>query len=327
MAVNTLAKIRTDINGAASQDYLRKVLGAKAPQFTTSLLSIVGGSPQLQECTTSSLMNTAMKAASLDLPLDQNLGFAYAIAYDNSKKRKNEKGEWVTDDKVMEAQFQIGYKGFIQLAIRSGQFKTINVRDVKEGEITGEDFMSGTLRFKSLPAAERINAATIGYVAYFELNNGFYKMLYMTNEELLAHAAAFSASYKNDLEGRKRYGTRHKDKSLWATNIDAMAKKTVLKLLLSKYAPMSIQMQEAIKSDQAVINSDGSQRYVDNEQRSIEDANAEEVAADANTEELPDDDEASDAEPQRETDNAKPQSAQPTTQPAAQAEMPDVFNV
>ncbi len=311
MAVNTLAKIRTDINGAASQDYLRKVLGAKAPQFTTSLLSIVGGNPQLQECTTSSLMNTAMKAASLDLPLDQNLGFAYAIAYDNSKKRKNEKGEWVTDDKVMEAQFQIGYKGFIQLAIRSGQFKTINVRDVKEGEVTGEDFMSGTLRFKSLPAAERINAATIGYVAYFELNNGFYKMLYMTNEELLAHAAAFSASYKNDIEGRKKYGTRHKDKSLWATNIDAMAKKTVLKLLLSKYAPMSIQMQDAIKSDQAVINADGSQRYVDNsEQRSIEDANAEEVAANANTEELPDE----------ETAPEKPKAEKP-----AEAQMPDVF--
>lgn len=308
MAVNTLAKFRDDINGAASQQYLAKVFKDRAPQFTTSLLSLVGGNPLLQECTTPSLMNTAMKAASLDLPLDPNLGFAYAIPYDNSKKQKNEKGEWVVIDKIMEAQFQIGYKGFIQLAIRSGQFKTINVRDVKEGEIVGEDYVSGMLHFKSLPAAERVNANTVGYLAFFELNNGFIKMLYLTVEELQQHAEMFSASFKADVEGKKKYGARYKFKSIWANNFDAMAKKTTLKLLISRYAPMSIQMQDAIRYDQTVIGDDDAPRYIDNEQPSVEEAIAEEVEQNANAEELPADEPAKPAEPQ-------------------QAEMPSVFNL
>ena len=108
MAVNTLAKIRTDINGAASQDYIKKVLGNRSQEFTTSLLSLVGSNPSLQECTTTSLMNTAMKATTLNLPLDSNLGFAYAIAYDNSKKEKRDE-RWVVVDVVKECQLQIGY--------------------------------------------------------------------------------------------------------------------------------------------------------------------------------------------------------------------------
>lgn len=291
MAVNTLAKIRTDINGAASQDYIKKVLGDRAQEFTTSLLSLVGGNTNLQECTTSSLMTTAMKAASLGLPLDPNLGLAHAVPYDNSKKEKRD-GRWVVIDVIKEAQFQIGAKGFIQLALRSGQFEYLNVRDVREGEIVGEDFLSGMLQFKSLPFAERHKANVIGYVAYFKLLNGFQKMLFMTSEELLEHADQFSVSYRAD----KQYKTQ---KSPWNTNFKAMAEKTVIKLLLSKYAPMSIEMKDAIKADQAVFDEAGRPHYVDLNQADNAEAVDVEVVEQGNKTPLPpeDGDGASDPQP------------------------------
>lgn len=265
--VNTLKQIRTDITNPNSQNYLKQVLGRNAQEFTTSLLSIVSGNPSLQECTTQSLMSTAMKAATLNLTLDPNLGFAYPIAYDNSKKEKVE-GKWVVKDVIKECQLQIGWKGFVQLAIRSKQFEVINVRDVREGEITGEDFISGCLTFKSLVPAERVKAKVVGYVAFFKLTSGFSKMLYMTCEELMEHAKNFSKSYQNDLQ----YKTQ---KSIWSTNFDAMAKKTVLKILLSKYAPMSIQLIDAIKYDQSVVKDDGSPSYVDNQSDHAEEVEAE----------------------------------------------------
>lgn len=277
--VNTLKKFREDINSTASQNYIAKVLGNRAQEFTTSLLSLVSGNPSLQECTTQSLMTTAMKAAALNLPLDPNLSLAFPVPYDNSKKEKRD-GRWVTIEVIKEAQFQISAKGFIQLSIRSGQFKYLNVRDVREGEIIGEDFLTGMLQFKALPTEKRLDARVIGYVSYFQLLNGFQKMLFMTNEELLKHAAEHSSSYKADLQ----YKTK---KSLWITNFKAMAEKTVVKLLLSKYAPMSVQMQDAIKYDQAVIDSDGSARYTDNSQDKVEEVEVE-VMDNANAEEMPD---------------------------------------
>ena len=165
---------------------------------------------------------------------------------------------------VQLAQFQLGAKGYIQLALRSGQFKKLNVRDVREGEIVGEDFASGDLQFKKLET-DREKAKVVGVVAMFELTNGFVKQLYMTVEELEAHGKTYSQTYK------KGYG-------LWADNKKAMFEKTCLKQLLSKYAPLSVEMQDAIKSDSAVIKEDGV-RYIDNEEEEIDFSKAQEVAS------------------------------------------------
>ncbi len=159
------------------------------------------------------------------------------------------------------ANLLVNDKGMIQLAMRSGQMKSINVRDVREGEVIGEDFVSGELQFKKLPDAERESAPVVGYVAYFKLLNGFEKMLYMTVEEATNHGKKYSQTFKST-------NSYIRDSSKWATDFDAMAKKTVLKLLLSRYAPLSVEMQEAIKSDQAVL-SEGEPRYVDNEPQSV----------------------------------------------------------
>lgn len=223
------------------QKNIEGVLGDRKNQFITSVASLVNANPKLQEVDRKSLFSACLVAASLDLPINQNLGFAYIIPYKN------------------EAQFQMGYKGFVQLAMRSGQFKTINVSDVREGEYQGIDRLSGELRIDWIEEG-RDALPVIGYVAFMKLINGFEKSLYMTVDQLNIHGKRYSQSM------RKGYG-------LWKDDFDAMAKKTVLKLLLSKFAPMSTEMASAVEMDQSSV-SDGRIRYVDN---MIE--NPEEVAA------------------------------------------------
>ncbi len=210
---------------------IKELLRDRAPQFIISLLSAVNSNSTLATCSSKSIMNAAMTAASMDLPINQNLGFAYIIPY---------KGE---------AQFQMGYKGFIQLAQRSGQFKTINVSDVRKDEIVKMDRLSGEITFKW--EDDRLKLPVIGYVGYMELVNGFKKSLYMTIEELKAHGLRFSQTMK------KGFG-------LWTSDFDAMASKTVIKLLLAKYAPLTTDMQNAQLADQSIIKDDGKFEYVDN---------------------------------------------------------------
>lgn len=225
-----------------TQEYLAQVLGEKKASFVNNITALVANNKNLQECEPISLMYAGIKATALDLPLDANLGFAYVIPFKNNKEQKTE------------AQFQLGYKGFTQLAIRSGQFKTINVTDVREGELIEWDMLTGEIRFQALPNREDLKV--IGYAAYFRLTNGFEKTLYSTVESIERHAGKYSQTYssKNDYVRKS---------SKWSTDFDAMAKKTVIKLLLSKYAPLSVEMQQAITSDQAVITDSGN-RYVDN---------------------------------------------------------------
>ena len=204
-----------------TQGYLEKTLGYKKSSFINNAVALVSNVEKLQKCDPKTIMFACIKATALDLPLDQNLGFAYVIPY----------GEL--------AQFQIGYKGIIQLAQRSGQMQTINVRDVREGEIEEEDFVSGEMKFKQI-TKDRENTKIIGYVGYFKLLNGFYKSLYMTTAQLQQHGKKYSKFYSG----------------VWTENFDAMAQKTVLKLLLNKYAPLSVEMQDAIRSDQAVFRKD-----------------------------------------------------------------------
>lgn len=222
-----------------TQEYLKQALGKRAGLYASNILSVVSNSAILQKCNPKSVIYAGVQAALNDLPLGNNLGLAYVIPYGQ------------------DAQFQMGYKGYIQLAQRSGQMRTINVREVKEGELVGEDFASGELQFKMLPYAKREKAKTIGFVGYFELTNGFHKMEYWSVERLEQHAEQYSQTYKN-------YKKYRKGNCVWVSNFDAMAKKTVLKNLISKYAPLSVQLQNAINADQAVFHEDSTQSYDDN---------------------------------------------------------------
>lgn len=255
------------ISSVQTQEYLKSVLAGKKEAFVNNITALVANDAKLQECTPMSLIYAGIKATALDLPLDNNLGLAYVIPYNNTKTRVVRKqvadpktGELkVVEDKevsvVKEAQLQLGYRAFIQLSIRSGQFRTINVADVREGEITGTDFLSGEMMF-SMAGKGRSGLKVVGYVAFFSLVNGFRKMLYMSVEEIEAHAKRYS----------KTYGSRYektRSESKWATDFDAMAKKTVLKLLLNRYAPLSVQMQEGVRFDQAAFDEIGSATFID----------------------------------------------------------------
>jgi recombination protein RecT len=223
-----------------------EMLGKKASGFIVSVINAVQNSDMLQKADRNSILFSAATAASLDLPINENLGFAYIVPYN----RKQKDGTY----QVL-AQFQLGYKGFIQLAQRSGQFKTINATDVREGEIESLDRLTGEIVFNWIEDKDvRDKTKVIGYVGYFKMINGFEKTLFMTNADLKNHGKEYSQSFK------KGYG-------LWEDKFDAMAIKTVLKLLLSKYAPLSIEMQKAVLADQAIVDDwDGnSLHYPDNE--------------------------------------------------------------
>lgn len=241
-AIAPLKQFNQFIANPRTQDYLTTVLAEKKASFVNNITALVSNNAALQVCRPDTLMFASLKATALDLPLDQNLGFAYVLPYKDNKTG------------VTSAQFQMGYKGFVQLALRSGQFKTLNATEVREGELVGKDFVTGELTFKE--AENRESLPVIGYVGYFKLLNGFEKYLYMTMAEMKAHALRFSQTYK------KGYG-------LWADKemFDSMAKKTVIKLLISKYAPLSVEMRDAIKADQAVMQKPEEYEYVDNQEQ------------------------------------------------------------
>lgn len=237
-----LARYNAIIQAPKTKKYLDDVLAEKKGAFVTSLTSLMANSPQLQECDALTVMYAAIKATSLGLPFDPNLGQAYCIPYDNRRKG------------VKEAQFQMGYKGFIQLALRTGQFARLNVTDVREGELREWDVLTGDLRLTADP--DRETKPIIGYAAYFRLTNGFEKSLYWPREKCERHALRYSQTFAS----KNAYV---KQSSKWTTDFDAMAMKTVLKQLLSKYAPMSVEMQQAAQADQSVIHLDaqGEEQY------------------------------------------------------------------
>lgn len=209
------------IQSQGMQNYLMATLHDRRDQFVANVTALVGSNAQLQACDPAAVIMTAVKATALNLPLDPNLGFAYVIPY--------------ASQGGMVPQFQLGYKGYLQLALRSGQVRLLNARDVREGEIVGEDYLSGELAFQSVPGRE--NRPVIGYVAYLELVNGFRKSLYMSRADMEAHAARYSKTYRGGKGG------------VWGTDFDKMAVKTVTKLLLSRYSPMTPDLASALTSD------------------------------------------------------------------------------
>lgn len=222
--------IQTLVKAPNFQKEAEKVLGQGAPQFLSSVLTLANSDPKIRELDPIKLYNTCLMAAALKLPFNSNLGQAYIIPY---------KGE---------PQLQIGWKGFVQLAQRSGQFKTIGVNAVHENEIAGVDGMTGEIMFDFKLPGEK-SGKVVGYMAYFRLLNGFEKSLYMTMAELEGHAQKYSQTYK------RKFG-------VWVDNFDAMAQKTVIKLLLNRFAPLSInsELARAIEIDQA----DDEGNYADN---------------------------------------------------------------
>lgn len=245
-----------------TDNYLTSVLAERKGEFINNLTAVVANDTKLQACEPVTLMYAALKATALRLPLDPNLGQAYIIPYKNNRERKTE------------AQFQIGWKGFIQLAIRSGQFQAINTTDIREGELQGYNLMTGEVNVQAVP--DRENKPVVGYLAYFKLTNGFAKSLYMTAEEIEQHATRYSQSYRG----------KYKDSSLWATDKDAMAKKTVLKLLLNRYAPLSVDMQTAVQADQSVLRGDGKLNYVDNSRDQLTEVAESAMAEDVESEDV-----------------------------------------
>ena len=234
MSVNQLAPkeegkvtIQSIVNGKATRAKLEEMLGKKAAGFASSIIAIAN-SDNLKDCDPMSVYSSAMVAATMDLPINPNFGMAYVVPYNDKKKGKI-------------AQFQMGYKGFIQLALRSGQFKNLNAGPIFEGEIKRINRLTGVIEFNE--DTSQVNYSnTIGYFAYFQLVNGFEKCIYMSKEEAEAHGKRYSQSYKSDKQWVR-------DSSLWATDFDTMATKTVVKALLSKYAPLSIEMQTALEND------------------------------------------------------------------------------
>lgn len=239
------------VNTLLKQDGYKKrfneLMGKKAPAFISSIVN-VSNLPSLKDADPNTIISSAVVAATLDLPIDQNLGFAYIVPY-NTK---------VGNSFVKKAQFQMGYKGYIQLAMRTGQYKTINAIEIYEGEIKRVNRLTGETEFNEDETLVNRDVV-VGYIAYFKLLNGFEKTIYMSREEMEKHAKKYSQSYSSS----KKWVA---DSSLWATDFDGMAIKTVMKRLLSKYGILSIEMQSAITNDQAVMN-DSNPEYVDNQVR------------------------------------------------------------
>jgi len=235
--VKTVAQFLNDTN---TQKYLEGMLKERTGQFVTSLVSLANTTTGLVNCEPKSLLFCGLKAAALNLPLDNNLGFAYAIPY--KKKIKNDKN--VVIGEIVEAQFQMGWKGFVQLAQRTSLYKNINVLDIREGELVKWDPFTEELELNlNSDMEQRDKLPIIGYAGYFELVNGFKKVAYWQKPRVERHGRKYSKSYSYSSSG-------------WQTNFDSMAMKTVIKGLLSKWGPLSTEMQEAVTFDQSVIRGD-----------------------------------------------------------------------
>lgn len=242
----------------AVKEQINKVIGGKdGDKFISSIVSAVQTNPTLQECTNQSILSGALLGQSLNLSPSPQLGQYYLVPYNN-------KG-------VKEAQFQLGYKGMVQLAIRSGQYKRLNALAIKEGELIKYDPLNEEIEVKLIDdELARERAKTIGYYAMYELINGFKKSMYWSRQKMEAHAMRYSKGY----QAKKGY-------TFWEKDFDGMALKTMYRRLLST-APMSIEMQTAYEKDMAVIRSDNTVEYVDNadyEPTAVNDSNPSDSAS------------------------------------------------
>lgn len=229
------------------------IAGKDGGKFITSIISLVSNNPAIAECEHSTILASALLGESLKLSASPQLGQFYIVPF----KDNNKDGTL----KRIVAQFQLGYKGYIQLAIRSGYYKKLNVLAIKKGELINYDPLSETIEVKLIDdEEERENAETIGYYAMFEYQNGFIKTLYWSKAKMEAHAKKYSQAYRTDLKKGWKY-------SFWSKDFDGMAFKTMLRQLISKWGIMSVDFQTAITNDMAVLTEpNGQPQYVDNEE-------------------------------------------------------------
>lgn len=271
MAVgNSLAnrQTKTGLTAYLTQDAVKKqinsVVGGKnGTRFISSIISAVQTTPALQECTNPSILSAALLGEALNLSPSPQLGQFYMVPFDNKKKG------------CKEAQFQIGYKGYIQLAERSGYYKKLNVISIKEGELIKYDPLNEEIEVDLIEDdVVRENTPSMGYYAMFEYENGFRKTLYWSKQKMLAHAEKYSFAFAKNggakslellEQGKIPEKEMWKYSSFWFKDFDGMALKTMLRQLISKWGIMSIDLQTAIEKDAAVIREDGTPEYVEND--------------------------------------------------------------
>ena len=247
--VTNRPKFSVAIQSDMYKNLINQTLGDKdrATRFIASISSAVATNSALQECDAGTILSGALLGESLNLSPSPQLGQYYLVPFNDSKKGY----------KV--AQFQLGYKGYIQLAIRSGQYKKLNVLAIKKGELVKYDPLNEEIEVKLIDdEEERENAETVGYYAMFEYTNGFRKSLYWSKSKMEKHDLKYSKGY-----------SAHKGYTFWEKDFDGMAYKTMLRQLISKWGIMSIEMQQAVEKDMATINTDGTYEYVDNEEETI----------------------------------------------------------
>lgn len=246
--------INTYLHSDAVKNNICSVIGEKDSQrFISSVVSAVQTNPQLAECTNSSILAAALLGHSLKLPQSPQLQMFYLVPFNNKKKIKDDKGK-ETETTVKEAVFQLSYRGYLQLAMRSGQYKKINACDIREGEMKSYNPITEEYVFEAITDFEkRKTLPVIGYYAYFVMTNGYRKELYWSKEQMEAHAKRYAMSY------RKGWSS-----SFWATDFDAMAFKTMLRQLISKWGMMSVDMETAYRSDMAIEDENGNPIYIDN---------------------------------------------------------------
>lgn len=214
--------MRETLSLASTQQLMQEVLHDNRESFVASLIDLYSSDTYLQKCNPGAVMKEALKAVSLKLPINKTLGFAWIIPYNDNKS-----GQTLP-------QFQLGYKGYIQLAMRTGAYKTMNMDNVYEGELRVVNRLTGEIDL----SGERISDKVVGYFAYIETVNGFSKTLYWTLEKVISHAKKFSKSYNSGA-------------AIWKQNFDEMAQKTVMRNLIAKWGVMSVDLQRAIDLDNA----------------------------------------------------------------------------
>lgn len=242
-------KFSIAIQSDAYKNLVNRTLGDpnRANKFIASISSAVATNPALQECEAGTILSAALLGESLNLSPSSQLGQFYLVPFKDNKNNRTV------------AQFQLGYKGYIQLAIRSGYYKKLNVLAIKEGELINYNPLDEEIKVNLIEDDEvRENTPTVGYYAMFEYSNGFTKTLYWSKKKMQEHAKKYSQGYRRDLEKGSEF-------TFWSKDFDGMAYKTMLRQLISKWGIMSVEMQDAFDKDMASINTDGKVDYVDNQ--------------------------------------------------------------
>lgn len=244
--------IKENIEGVVGKEH--------ATQFISDVVACVQNNTTLSACTNKSILSGALLAKAISLPLTPQLGYAYLVPF-NNKKQIDGQTRW-----VKEAQFQMGYKGYIQLALRSGRYRKLFATDVRKGEVVNFNPFEDVFELQPVPFDKRTAkddkgkyvVPVIGYYAKFELMNGFVKELYMTHEDMLEYAKKYSKAYREDIQ-------KHTSYSFWTTKFEDMAKKTMLRQLLGKWGLLTPELEKAYTCDMAVIDEEGNPQYVDNQ--------------------------------------------------------------